>query len=132
MEKFGVLNKMKNKNNKLIGLLFLASFILNAQTPYFYYYNGEKQYLELDTRHIFISMPNETSERVFNSQNAISEPLRSDIPEGKLSRTSQSKRFLTALSFENKLSDEMYYFTKKTYFNILLNRFLLTNIKLII
>ena len=97
---------MKHKI-KLIGLLLLASITLNAQTPYFYYYNGEKQYLELNTEHIFISIPNENiNERVFSSMKH--EPLRSDIPKGKLSRTKQTKRFWTTLSFENKLSDEMY------------------------
>jgi hypothetical protein len=44
------------KKIKLIGLLFFVFIGLNAQTPYFYYYNGEKQYFELDTRYIFISV----------------------------------------------------------------------------
>ena len=114
---------MKHKI-KLIGLLLLASITLNAQTPYFYYYDGKKQYLELNTEHIFISMPNENlNERVFSSMKH--EPLRSDIPKGKLSRTSQNKRFWTTLSFENKLSDEMYLaklnITEKYYITFIYN-----------
>jgi hypothetical protein len=33
----------------LLGLLFLSIAGLHAQTPYYYYYKGEKQYFELDT-----------------------------------------------------------------------------------
>jgi len=41
------------RNINILGLLVFLFFVaLNAQTPYFYYYKGEKQYLELDTRHI--------------------------------------------------------------------------------
>ena len=33
-----------------IGLLLLLPFITYTQTPYYYYYKGEKQYLELNTK----------------------------------------------------------------------------------
>ena len=38
------------------GLLFFLSFAgLQAQTSYYYYYKGEKQYLELNTKQVFVS-----------------------------------------------------------------------------
>ena len=61
---------MRNKI-KLIGLFFFIFIGLNAQTPYFYYYGGEKQYLELDTRSAFVSAANEnTVNRAFTANNA--------------------------------------------------------------
>ena len=49
------------KKIKLIGLLFFVFVGLNAQRPYFYYYGGTRQYLEWDTRYIFISAANENT-----------------------------------------------------------------------
>ena len=99
---------MKKKIN-LTGLLFFAFVcFLNAQTPYFYYYNGEKQYFELDTRYVFVSVADEnTANRAFAVHNAKYESLRTDIPKGKQSKTN-NKRFWTVLSFEEKSSDETY------------------------
>jgi len=97
------------KKISLIGLLLFVFGCLNAQTPYFYYYNGEKQYFELDTRNVFISVADEnTANRTFAAHNAKYEPLRIDIPEGKLSTTKQNKRFCTVLNFEDRLSEEGY------------------------
>jgi len=93
----------------LIGLLFLVFTCLNAQTPYFYYYGGEKQYFELDTRYIFVSVADEsTADKILVSYNAKYTPVRVDIPDGNLSRTNQNKRFWSVLKFENKLSDDEY------------------------
>jgi len=46
---------MTNKINLMSLLLsfLLISVSLNAQTPHFYYYKGEKLHLELDTKHQF-------------------------------------------------------------------------------
>ena len=97
------------KKIKLIGLLFFVFIGLNAQTPYFYYYGGERQYLELDTRYVFVSVANEnTANRAFIANNTKHEPFRTDIPERKLSRTNQNKRFWSVLNFEDRLSDEIY------------------------
>jgi hypothetical protein len=46
---------MKTKNKFIGTLLFFTITNLTAQTPYFYYYKGEKQYLELDSKHVFVS-----------------------------------------------------------------------------
>ena len=65
---------------KLLGLLLFASLVcLQAQTPYFYYYNGEKQYLELNTKHVFVSIANENNTKLFISDDAKHEPFRIDI-----------------------------------------------------
>ncbi|MCL2326873.1 MAG: S8 family serine peptidase [Bacteroidetes bacterium] len=96
------------KKKYLITLLLLLSFGgLNAQTLYFYYYKGEKQYLELDTKHIFVSIAKETPENIFTSNSLRQQPLRSDVSEKIQSRTNY-RRFWTKLSIEDSLSNEAY------------------------
>jgi len=98
---------MKNKI-KIIGLLFILAFLgLNAQTPYFYYYRGEKQYLELDTRHIFVSVADGNAAKELTFENAKKMPFHADLPEGWQSKINH-KRFWTTLSFEEIISDEAY------------------------
>jgi len=90
-------------------LFFVPVVCLNAQTLYFYYNDGERQYFELDTRYIFISVTEEEiAKKTFATQNAKYEPLRADIPEGLLSQTNQKRRFYTTLSFEESISEEDY------------------------
>jgi len=88
-------------------LLLLMQVNLHAQTPYFYYYKGEKQYLELNTSYVFISAADENAvgqaASLLNARQ--SEPLRTDVQEG--SRTGRN-RFWTTLSFDERLSDEAY------------------------
>jgi hypothetical protein len=61
---------MKKKLN-LLELLLCLSFVgLTAQTPYFYYYKGEKQYLELDTRYAFVSTT-DSNETIANRVNPL-------------------------------------------------------------
>ena len=98
---------MKNKIKILGILLFLSLVNLHAQTSYFYYYDGEKQYFELDTKHVFVSAADENSNQFFSSFNATHTPSRADIPKGRQSK-SNYKRFWTVLSFEEKFSDEAY------------------------
>ena len=92
-----------------LGLLLSLGFLgLHAQTPYFYYYEGERQYFDLDTRHVFISVTSEkTLDEVSDFQNVRYEPLRIDVPEGKRSRTNQ-QRFWTVLSFEDDMTEAAY------------------------
>ena len=47
---------MKNSILSLF-LLFLPSYL--SSQGYFYYYQGEKQFLELDTGYVFVSTVNE-------------------------------------------------------------------------
>ena len=98
---------MKNKINILGFLLFFTFAGLYAQTPYFYYYRGEKQYLELDTRHIFVSVADESAAKEFTFGNASHLPFQADLPEGWQSKTDH-RRFWTTLSFEEIISDEAY------------------------
>ena len=50
-------------------------------TQYFFYYNGEKQYLEIDTKYIFVSVADENTAGVFASKYKTLQPLREDIPK---------------------------------------------------
>ncbi len=94
--------------NYLTGLLliFLVANVV-AQTPYFYYYKGEKQYLELDTKHIFVSVADENAAGEFASKNKAAQPFCADIPAGMQPKTN-FKRYCTELVFENHLSEETY------------------------
>ncbi|MDR0712407.1 MAG: S8 family serine peptidase [Prevotellaceae bacterium] len=75
------------------------------QTNHFYYYNGQKQYLELDTKHIFISISDKNV--AISAPNTNRKPLRTDILEKIRSRNNRT-RFWTELSFEDQLSDSLY------------------------
>ena len=37
-------------------MISFLCMVLNAQTPYYYYYEGQKQYLELNTEYAFLSL----------------------------------------------------------------------------
>jgi hypothetical protein len=80
---------------------------LNAQTPYFYYYKGEQQYLDLDTTHIFVSVPDNNIEGMFVPNVGFTAPC-ADIPEKMQSKT-KYKRFWTKLEIENNLSHSQLY-----------------------
>jgi hypothetical protein len=81
----------------IINIVVFSTFGMNisAQTPYFYYYKGEKQYLDLDTSHIFISVPNENIAGMFAS-NVRYKTLRADISE-KIQVKTTHKRFWSEL-----------------------------------
>jgi len=79
--------------------LFLAFLSLNAQPSYFYYYGGEKQYLELNTKHAFVSVADENAAIAFILNNTKHKPFRIDISEGDHSKTTH-QRFWTELSFD--------------------------------
>jgi subtilisin family serine protease len=98
------------KKNYLIGLwalLSLSLVSLNAQTPYFYYYGGEKQYFELDTRYIFVSIANEQAASELEFEGIAKQSLLIDIPETIETRI-YSRRFWAKLSIENHISEETY------------------------
>jgi len=90
----------------LLGLLISLFFLMsNAQTLYYYYYNGVKQYFELDTKHIFVSVDNENVAGIFASYNHL--PFSADISEGKRSKT-DFNRLWSVISFEENYSQEAY------------------------
>ncbi|MDR2911561.1 MAG: S8 family serine peptidase [Bacteroidales bacterium] len=76
-------------------------------TPYFYYYESEKQYFYLDTRYVFVSVVDETDAKIFDSHGIRYQPLSVDIPESWNIDVRQ-RRFWTILSFDVVLSDEEY------------------------
>jgi hypothetical protein len=78
---------------------------ISAQTPYFYYYKGEKQYLNLDTSHIFVSFPDENVAGMFAS-NIRYKALRADIPE-KIRAKTKYKRFWSEV--DSNLSHNLYW-----------------------
>jgi len=110
-------NLLKNNTNQHINLiiimkrvitlqgvlLFLIFAGLNAQTPYYYYYGGEKMFLKLNTKRAFVSMTEENAAEILSVRNVNYQPLRVD----KQSRSDQT-RFWTVLNFEDRLSDEAY------------------------
>ena len=98
---------MKKKMTSLGLFLYFSLVSINAQTPYFYYYQGEKQYLELDTEHIFVSFVDENIAKSFSSYNVKYNPMQLDIPEGK--RTNNNIRYWTVLNFNERLSEESYW-----------------------
>lgn len=55
---------------KKIIVIFLFFWVvgLQAQTQYYFYNKGEKQYLELDARYIFESVADETTAEIFASE----------------------------------------------------------------
>ena len=78
-------------------------------SSYFYYYQGEKLYFELDTRYVFVSVANEQAAQSFSSRNANSmrNSFSVDIPEGMRSKT-QHKRHWAVLNVDDVLSEEAY------------------------
>jgi len=98
---------MKKKIN-VFGLLFFVSIVyLHAQSQYFYYYDGKKQYFELDTKHVFISVSEKDTAYSFTSERIEQTPFQMDIPKGMLSKTIH-KRFCAKLSFNDNLSEREY------------------------
>ena len=79
----------------------------NTTTQYFYYYNGEKQYLELDTKYMFVSIADEQIANSFVSDNVKPASFRIDLSEGMRSKT-QFKRYWATLKVEGNLSEKAY------------------------
>ena len=97
-------------------LLFTFAFTLlcfagKSQTPYYYYYEGEKQYLLLNTEYAFLSLkeqqlPADIQQRT----NVKTMELYSDRTEQYQYHGKKGEnRFYTELQFSEKLSDEQYF-----------------------
>jgi len=96
---------MKRKIH-LLGLLFFISLVsANAQSSYFYYHKGEKQYLELDTKHIFVSV-SDTTQR-FSFDGMIQQSFQVDVTQ-KVELKDYKRRFWSKLSIEEDLSEKVY------------------------
>ena len=82
---------------------------LQAQTPYYFYSKGERQYLELDARYIFVSVADETSAEIFASKHERTQPFRADIHAGtQSSEKTYHPRLYTLLTLDDHLTDEDY------------------------
>ncbi|MDR0733980.1 MAG: S8 family serine peptidase [Dysgonamonadaceae bacterium] len=89
----------------VIALIFLFESGINAQAPY-YYYNGEKQYFNLDKSRLFVSVA-DTSQlnEVLDIQKA---KFKRDIPVNRQVRKEYSKRYWMELSLPDSLSENQY------------------------
>ena len=87
------------KRVKLLAAAFSLSFIgLQAQTPYYYYYKGEKQYLSLHTEYAFLSLKESSL-----SDSIRATALRSDESDRKHYRgEKRTARFYTEFANQTK------------------------------
>ena len=95
----------------IIGVAIVLSMAnTKAQTPYYYYYNGEKQYLTLDTKHAFLSLKEQQLPDSIRQSNSIrATAFRADNSDKKQYQAKQGiNRFYTRLDFDEQLSDEQY------------------------
>ena len=98
------------KTKKITFLLLFIGIVsvqTQAQTPYFYYYGGEKQYYELDTRHVFVSVADENATKTFIWESANHQNWAVDVAEHSHSKA-KSQRYWTKLSLDRRLSDEAF------------------------
>ena len=81
---------------------------------FYYYYGNERQYLQLNTRYMFVSVADESIADVLASRNIRHQPLSVDIPaEMQQSTMSQAAvgsrtRLYTVLSLDEAMSEEAY------------------------
>ena len=82
-------------------------------SQFYYYYGNERQYLQLNTRYMFVSMSDESIVNVLALANIRHQPLNVDIPEEMQSTKSRTvtahHRFYTVLSFDEAMSEDMYW-----------------------
>jgi hypothetical protein len=85
----------------------LLCVVVNAQTPYYYYYEGEKQYLSLNTEYAFLSVKDKKRPADIRQHKVKVSELQSDKSENKqYQKRKGTNRFWAELSFEEKLSDD--------------------------
>ena len=72
---------IRDEENEMIENVGVKSHIASS---YFYYYQGERLYFDLDTRYIFVSAPDEQTAQSFSSRhaNAMQSSFSVDIPHG--------------------------------------------------
>ena len=80
------------KKINLVSVLFLLSFMsLNAQTPYSYYYKGEKQYLEVSPNKVLVQFTkNMDTISITNYENSLNHDLPDLYDYHDLSRPKKS------------------------------------------
>lgn len=98
------------KNLLLTIKITVLCVALHAQTPYYYYYEGEKQYLELNTEYAFLSLKEHNMPDDILQRNITYTELKSDNSNKKhFQENNASSRFYTRLSFNENLTEEQYW-----------------------
>jgi subtilisin family serine protease len=104
------MNILAMKTNKfflsVIAFVLLFGSNINAQTSYYYYYKGEKQYLDLDKSRLFVSVA-DTSQlnEILDIQKL---KIKRDMPVNRQVRREYSKRYWMELSLPDNLSENQY------------------------
>jgi hypothetical protein len=92
-----------------ISITLLLCVVSNAQTPYFYYYKGEKQYLSLSTEFAFLSLKETKLPESIKYFIVGASELQSDKSDKKpYQGKTETCRYWTELRFKNHLSEEQY------------------------
>jgi len=80
-----------------------------SQTPYYYYYSGEKQYLSLNTEYVFLSVKQQQLPDSIQQRNIRSAAFRADNSDKMYYQNRQgTNRFYTRLNLDSNLSDTQY------------------------
>jgi len=94
-------------NKFYLAILTFLIFVrgISAQTPYYFYYNGVKQYLNLDQRYVFFSITDTTR---FNRLDIQKSNFRRDIPDAKQVKQGYAKRYWQKLILDDNLTTSQY------------------------
>ncbi|MDR2653647.1 MAG: S8 family serine peptidase [Prevotellaceae bacterium] len=91
-----------------IGFVLMCTLI-KAQDAHYYYYDGKKQYLTLNTEYAFLSLEEASISDSINQLAVDIKDIRSDNTANKQYRSKQGKnRFCTELKFQGNLTKEQY------------------------
>ena len=96
---------------KLLFVVAIALFSanLNAQTPYYYYYQGEKLYLSLNTEYIYLSLQEPKMPDDILQRDITYVGLKSDGVDRKEYQNNKGiNRYWTTLHLNEKLTEEQY------------------------
>jgi subtilisin family serine protease len=86
--------------------ILLCGSVIYAQTPYYYYYKGEKQYLNIDRSKLFISVVDTAQLNL--ALDIKKSKFLGDIPVNRQVRQEYTKRYWQELTLQNSLSASQY------------------------
>jgi len=94
---------------KLTFGIIIFCLIAKSQTPYYYYYKGEKQYLTLHTEYAFISVKEQSVPNSIQQRSIQTTALRSDNSDRKQYQgKNRTSRYYAELKLEKNLSEKQY------------------------
>jgi subtilisin family serine protease len=94
---------------KLTFVIVSFCFVAKSQTPYYYYYKGEKHYLTLNTEYAFISVKNQHLSDNIQQRSIQTTVLRSDNSDRKQYQgKNRISRYYAELKIEENLSERQY------------------------